>query len=106
MYADPSARRRTPASIRIGRNSSNLRPSRRRPSESISFISFSMCSMSSMLTLPQEGLGLLHRQLDALDLADAQDVTHDHVADLQVACGVAELDAPRRFRRVEGSWIG
>src|SRR2546425_12323848 len=198
MYAEPSARRKTPASIRIGRNSSNDRPSSRRPSELISFISFSMCSMSSMenllggprpspssfLPLDQfahgfrqadrlgplldqadrhrrdrgaavipvqpdppvlphvdatpgqvhdqghhaplladhpwdlggrdldhhatgqaSGLALLHRQLDALDLVDAQDMTHDHVADLQVPRGVAEFDPPGRFRRVEGSGI-
>src|SRR6266498_1982598 len=48
MYADPSARRSTPASIRIGRNSSDFRPSSRRPDASISLTSFSMCSMSSM----------------------------------------------------------
>src|SRR5437899_7934073 len=52
------------------------------------------------------GLALLHRQLDALDLVDAQDMTHDHVADLQVPCRVAEFYPPGRFRRVEGSGIG
>src|SRR5206468_7905775 len=52
------------------------------------------------------GLALLHRQLDALDLVDAQDVTHDHVADLQVPRGVAEFYPPGRFRRVDGSGIG
>src|SRR2546427_3233471 len=51
------------------------------------------------------GLALLHRQLDALDLVDAQDMTHAHVADLQVPRGVAEFDPPGRFRRVEGSGI-
>src|SRR5213594_1594708 len=52
------------------------------------------------------GLALLHRQLDALNLVDAQDVTHDHVADLQVPCRVAEFDPPGRFRRVERRGIG
>src|SRR3970282_468228 len=51
MYADPSAFFRTPASIRIGRSSSALRPSSRIPFSSISFSSFSMCSTSSMGSL-------------------------------------------------------
>src|SRR5574340_711353 len=55
MYADPSARLSTPASIRMGRSSSYLRPSRRTPFASISFTSFSMCSTSSMAFLPSGG---------------------------------------------------
>src|SRR3990172_6040203 len=200
MYAEPSARRRTPASIRTGRSSSGFRPSKRLPSALISFISFSMCSMSSIITrlsggprpscLPSRaldqfpdglreaerlgalsdqadrlrgdrgipvipvqpdptilpdvdlavrevpaqrdhaplfrdhprdlrrgdldhhpavqalGLPLLHRELHPLDLVHAQHVAHDHIADLQVASCVAELDAPRGFRRVEGGGIG
>src|SRR5437879_7494091 len=51
-------------------------------------------------------LPLLHRELDPLDLVDAQDVAHDNVADLQVSRGVAELDAPRGLRPVEGGGIG
>src|SRR3990170_1540078 len=54
-YADPSARRRTPASIRIGRSSSWRRPSRRTPFSSISFSSFGMCSMSTIRILPSGG---------------------------------------------------
>src|SRR5438445_2043064 len=48
-YADPSAFFSTPASIRIGRSSSNRRPSRRMPFSSISFSSFGICSMSSIV---------------------------------------------------------
>src|SRR3989441_10097174 len=48
-YADPSAFFSTPASILIGRSSSNRLPSRRMPFSSISFSSFGICSMSSIV---------------------------------------------------------
>src|SRR2546422_478902 len=104
MYAEPSARRRTPASIRIGRSSLNLRPSSRRPFASINFIAFAKCSMASMKTLPTRA-PVGQRELAPLDLVDAQDGTHDDVADFQVWRGVAELDAPGGLRRVEGRGI-
>src|SRR3990170_522196 len=52
MYAEPSGRFSTPASIRIGRSSSRRRPSNLRPRSSTSWISFGMCSMSSMSSRP------------------------------------------------------
>src|SRR3990170_1822856 len=195
MYALPSARRRTPASIRIGRSSSNLRPSKRRPESSINFTCFSMCSISSMRVTSSGGprprlsslhpldqladrfrepvrlrafldqpdrhrgdrrvavlsiqpyptvladvnlaachvldhrdhapllpdhaghfrrrdlhqhaaleaarLAVRHRELDPLDLVDAEDMAQDRITHLHVPCSVAELDAPRALRGVE-----
>src|SRR2546430_1779918 len=57
MYAEPSARRSTPASIRTGLSSSAFRPSNLRPSALINFIPFSMCSISSMCSRSSGGPG-------------------------------------------------
>src|SRR5439155_16547651 len=90
-YADPSAFFRTPASILIGRSSSARRPSRRMPFLSISFSSFGMCSMSSIVVT-------LRGRLRPPSVRGLEVRAHRV---RQPRCGAAVVDQLDEVRRVE-----